>query len=418
MRITVISPFVDRQHGTERAVAELIERLAGHHHDLVDLYAQKVSDSIHCSNSATTSSDNSGIIWRRVRAVPGPHLVRFLGWLLFNRFARWRDKMATDGARTVVFSPGINAFDADVIMVHVVFHRVAELEKVQRKRRAQGTQKTQRTRDPGWLRIWHRRLYYALLCTLERHIYRNPSVTLAAVSKHTAIQLAHYFGRNDATVIPNGVDARYFSPAVIVETREQCRQQLKCLAGEFILLLVGNDWGNKGLGTLLQAVVQCKDLPIRLFVVGQDEQTPFLADVQRLCLHDRVQFFAPVQDIRIFYAAADCLVAPSLEDSFNLPVLEALSCGLPVIVSRRAGISDFLSHGHDSLLLQDPESSAELADAIRTLAANPVQRSSIVANGLQTASTFSWDVHADDLRRLLVKAAEKKLRLKSIQKSF
>ena len=38
-------------------------------------------------------------------------------------------------------------------------------------------------------------------------------------------------------------------------------------------------------------------------------------------------------DVRTFYAVADLLVAPSLEDSFNLPVLEAMSCGLPVVVS-------------------------------------------------------------------------------------
>jgi UDP-glucose:(heptosyl)LPS alpha-1,3-glucosyltransferase len=415
VQITVISPFVDREHGTERAVAELIERLAGRHDDHIDLYAQTVSDSIHYSSSDAGRSSNSGIIWHPVRAVPGPHLVQFLGWLLLNRLARRRNKAAIDAAPAIIFSPGINAFDADVILVHAVFHRVAELEKLQRKQR---TQRTERIRDSGWLRIWHRKLYYALLCALERRIYRRQDLTLAAVSKHTAMQLTHYFGRNDVTVIPNGVDACYFSPAVIAGIRERCRQQLNCLAGEFVLLLVGNDWRNKGLGILLQAVVQCKDLPIRLCVVGQDEQSPFLAEVQRLRLNDRVQFFAPVRDIRIFYAAADCLVAPSLEDSFNLPVLEAMSCGLPVIVSRRAGISDFLSHGRDSLLLQDPESSAQLADAIRTLATKPAQRSSLVANGLHTASTFSWDGHAEDLRRLLVKAAEKKSRLKSIQKSF
>ena len=44
MRIAVISPFVDRQHGTERAVAELVDHLAADHKDEIELYAQRVSD--------------------------------------------------------------------------------------------------------------------------------------------------------------------------------------------------------------------------------------------------------------------------------------------------------------------------------------------------------------------------------------
>ena len=44
MRTAVISPFVDKRHGTERAVAELIERLAVRYGDDVDLYAQRVAD--------------------------------------------------------------------------------------------------------------------------------------------------------------------------------------------------------------------------------------------------------------------------------------------------------------------------------------------------------------------------------------
>jgi len=48
VRIAVISLFVDRQHGIERALAELLERLSAQHSDTIDLYAQKVSDLNCC----------------------------------------------------------------------------------------------------------------------------------------------------------------------------------------------------------------------------------------------------------------------------------------------------------------------------------------------------------------------------------
>jgi UDP-glucose:(heptosyl)LPS alpha-1,3-glucosyltransferase len=403
VRIAVVSPSVDRQHGTERAVAELLDRLSTQHRDTIDLYAQKVSDLNCKADPATGSNDSAKIIWHRVNSFPAPHLIQFLGWLLLNRWTRWRRQRATQTVPDIIFSPGINTLDADVILVHAVFHRIAEL---------------QQARDTGGIRGLHRKLYYLLMCALECRIYRNPCVTLAAVSQHTAAQLARYFARHDVTVVPNGVDARHFSPPALATMRERYRREWKCSPRDFVLLLIGNDWRNKGLKTLLQAVAQClahnpaqgNDIPLRLLVVGQDEQAPFRLEAQKLGIAGRVQFFAPVPDVRIFFAAADALVAPSLEDSFNLPVLEAMACRLPVIVSPAAGVSEWLAHGKDSIVLEDPENKDQLAVAIRMLATNPSLREAIASNGLRTAAKFSWDSHANELRKLLVTAAEKSRR--------
>jgi glycosyltransferase involved in cell wall biosynthesis len=395
VRIAVISPFVDRQHGTERALAELLDRLSARHGDTIDLYAQKVRDLNYEAEFSVEKTDHGRIIWHRVKALPGPHLMQFIGWFLSNRWIRRRQERLSRIKPDVVFSPGINATDADVILVHAVFHRVAELQKM---------------RDSRGLRALHRRLYYALICNLERRVYQNPRVALAAVSQHTAAQLARYFDRHDVAVIPNGVDAVHFSPAALSTMRERFRQQWNLSPQDFVLLLIGNDWQNKGLSTLLRACSQCKDLSFRLLVVGQDEETIFRSETEKLGLTTRVQFFAPVADVRIFYAAADALVAPSLEDSFNLPVLEAMSCGLPVIVSPAAGVSDWLSPDKDSIVLNNPENAEELARAIRLLISNAPQRRAIASNGLQTAKLFSWDTHARELRKLLVAAGKKSQR--------
>ena len=131
-----------------------------------------------------------------------------------------------------------------------------------------------------------------------------------------------------------------------------------------------------------------------------------------------MRFFSPEPDVRVFYSAADALVAPSLEDSFNLPVLEAMSCGLPVIASTRAGVSEWLTDHRDSVVLKNPENTQELANAIRLLATNPAQRDQIARNGSHTAKNFSWDTHASELRKLLVEAAESKSRRKLPAKSI
>ena len=389
----MISPFVDKRHGTERAVAELIERLAVRYGDDVDLYAQRVADIRSlCRDDEAVAMPNR-IRWHRVGAVPGPLLFGFPGWLWLNRRVRQREISRSRNKPDVIFSPGINALDADVILVHAVFHRLAELQTAD---------------DRVGLRGLHRRLYYALLCKLERGIYRDPQVTLAAVSKHTAQQLKEYFGRDDVAVIPNGVDVDHFSPASVAPMREVARKQRHVLPEQTALLLIGNDWRNKGLTALLAAIAKCKDLPLRLLVVGQDEQAPFRARAAIAGVRECVEFCTPVADVRQLYAAADILVAPSLEDSFNLPVLEAMACGLPVIVSPRAGVSEWLTNGFDALLLRDPENATELTDAIRTLAMGTQLRTTLAENAVATAYKFSWDEHAAELRRLLEKAAARK----------
>jgi len=392
VRVAVISPFVDKQHGTERAVAELVERLGAKYGDDVALYAQRVTD-VRNLRSASRASGPKQICWHRVGTFPGPLLMGFPGWLWLNRRARHRGIFPSGNRPDVVFSPGINALDADVILVHAVFHRLAEL---------------QTARDRAGLRGLHRSLYYALLCKLERRIYGDPRVTLAAVSKHTAEQLKRYFGRDDVTVIPNGVDIGHFSPSAIAPLHDTARSRRRCSPEQTVLLLIGNDWRNKGLGTLLTAIANCRDLPLRLLVVGQDEQATFRAQAAAAGLLERVEFSAPVSDVRSLYAAADILVAPSLEDSFNLPVLEAMACGLPVIVSPQAGVSEWLTHGFNALVLKDPEKSGELAEAIRALADNSQLRKTLAENAVTTARKFSWDEHAAELRQLMEKAAAKK----------
>lgn len=393
MRIAVISPFVDRRHGTERSVAELVDRLSRLYHDQIQLYAQSVSDMDLKPVIPQGAIQNGGIVWHRVSTLPGPHLVQFLGWFLMNRWVRWARKLAGRQTPEVVFSPGINALDADVILVHAVFHRLAELQTAS---------------DRAGLRGWHRKLYYALLCQLERRIYGDDRVMLAAVSKHTAEQLKRYFGRGDVAVIPNGVDVEHFSPSLIAPLRDAARKQWHGSPEPTVLLMIGNDWRNKGLATLLAAMANCKELPLRLLVVGLDEQTPFRAQAAAAGVLERVKFCAPVADVRSLYAAADILVAPSLEDSFNLPVLEAMACGLPVIVSPKAGVSEWLAHGFDALLLKDPESASELGEAVRALAVGSQLRRTLAENAVATARKFSWDEHAAELRQLMEKAAAKK----------
>jgi glycosyltransferase involved in cell wall biosynthesis len=87
-----------------------------------------------------------------------------------------------------------------------------------------------------------------------------------------------------------------------------------------------------------------------------------------------------------------------LEDAFAMPPLEAMACGLPVIVSRQAGVSEVISHGTDGLILEDSEDARILAFLIHELYSDGDLRQDLGENASNTAVKYTWDGNAEQLR--------------------
>lgn len=357
MRLAVVSPFLDRQHGTELCVTEQIERLVRQYHWSIELYAQRVSQlsGVRTASGAFQNSTDS-ILWHKVSDVPGPQLLKYLWWLIANHWQRRSDRRSGRVRPDLVYSPGINCLDADVIVVHIVFHAFYE--------RVRPELALNRVPVQSWTRLIHRKLYYKLAMFLERKAYGNPRVRLVAVSSLVAGQLKTHFQRDDVAVIPNAVDTVRFTPERRIAKRNESRQSLSYSENDFVSLLIGNDWKKKGLDTLLTALASLTAFPLRVLVVGRDDPNFYLGLINQLALQDRVRFEKPSADVLSYYAAADLYVGPSLEDAFNLPVLEAMACGLPVIASIHAGASENIRDYETGLLLRDPRDSDQLARLI------------------------------------------------------
>ncbi len=398
-RIAVVSPFLDRRHGTERCILEQIERLAREPDWEVHLYAQRVEDleTARFGEGPASAARPGAVVWHRVSSIPGPHLLRFGWWYCANRFARWRDAKFRRLRFDVVYSPGINCADADAICVHACF---SALEERSRNAPAAG--------DSGirpLARRLHRKLYYSLLSRLERRLYSQRSIALAAVSRRTASELERLFGRSDVRVIPNAVDHEAFHPAARVARRSEARKQFGYREEDFVALLISNDWRMKGLPTLLEAVAQCGELPVRLLVVGQDDPDPYVLPANPLGIRDRLQFAPPSADVLGFYAAADAYASPTLEDSFGLPALEAMACGLPVITSVESGVAEVITGSVDGFVLCDPLDSLELARLITLLYEQPDLRRGIGERASRTAHQYTWDRNASETMKFLKDAS-------------
>ena len=381
-RIAVISPFLDRQHGTERCVVEQLQGLAN-------------DFEFHVYSGRIEGLDLGKIVWHRIPSIPGPHAAKYLWFFFANSAARWLDRNFRGVIYDLVYSPGINCFDAQLIAVHIVF---AEF-----RQRVRDTLRFRRNPRSFWPRLLHRKIFYRLIISLERHIYKRRDLPLVAVSSKVRDDLRRFYGREqNLFVVYNGIDANKFNPTVRQSLRVKARDVLGYSPSDFVILLIGNDWNKKGLPCLLEAAGRLQQPRLKILVAGSDDRSPFRSLLEQLGLASSVQFVSPRPDTEFFYAAADAYTGPSMEDAFGIPPLEAMACALPVIVSRQSGVSELLTHGEDGYILENPQRPEELAALIARLYENAELGQRLGQKAAETALRYTWDRNVRELRSILL----------------
>jgi glycosyltransferase involved in cell wall biosynthesis len=114
------------------------------------------------------------------------------------------------------------------------------------------------------------------------------------------------------------------------------------------------------------------------------------AMVEDLKLDGRVHFLGRVssEDLLYLYNAAQMLAHPAFYEGFGLPPLEAMACGLPVIVSNVASLPEVVG---DAALLVDPHDVDELTFAMWRVLNDSNLRYEMSEKGLKQANSFSWE---------------------------
>lgn len=162
------------------------------------------------------------------------------------------------------------------------------------------------------------------------------------------------FPKEQILVVPDGIDPATFYPAPV--TRDLMRKRLGL--SDFVFMCVGAMTPNKGIALLLKAfaAVLQKRPGVRLLLKGADtiyssnkiletylsELSPAdLALVQKHCIYHGG--LLSMADMAALYQVADAYVSPYLAEGFNLPVLEAAACGVPVICTAGGSTDDFVT---------------------------------------------------------------------------
>ena len=202
-------------------------------------------------------------------------------------------------------------------------------------------------------------------------------------------------------VVQNGVNTDLYTPA----TKEQkvlLREQLGLPKDKIIYLVLGTFRPRKNVGTIINAFISLEDSNLVLVIVGGGAQENELKQKAASCKN--IIFTGMTNDAKPYLQASDILVSSSLAEGLPNTVLEAISCGLPCILSDIGPHLEILE-GTGVARFFDRYSSKELADIMKASKQWDVEEMSKKARNL-AESNFSISILASNYYEIYKKALQ------------
>ncbi|MCX5984689.1 MAG: FkbM family methyltransferase [Nostocales cyanobacterium LacPavin_0920_SED1_MAG_38_18] len=245
----------------------------------------------------------------------------------------------------------------------------------------------------------------------EKHTAIEQASAYVAISENTARDLVRYFTdiSLDSVVIANtGVDDKFFNLASIEEISE-FKSEYKIQKPYFLLIGSSND-EYKNILLFFQAFAQLENKhEFDIVCTGTKDLSHI--DFQTYTKDSQVHLLElEDEELAIAYSGAIALVYPSKYEGFGLPIIEAMSCGCPVITCPNASIPE--AAGEAAIYVNDDDIEG-MANALSEIQKLSVRRP-LIAAGFKQIKQFSWQKMADTVRSVLLNTTLLRLDLRKI----
>lgn len=184
-------------------------------------------------------------------------------------------------------------------------------------------------------------------------------------------QQAAFFNAPEKTArVFNGVDVERFRRRI---DKTEAKRALGYSSGDFVFVQIGSIEHNKGQSRSAEALVRLlPDFPAaRLLIVGSTVEASELENLHSLGMRNptlgpALRLHGESTDVSTLLWAADCLLLPSLRESFPRTVMEAMATGVPVIATAVGAVEDMVEEGNTGFLVT-PGSVDALSAAMRRM---------------------------------------------------
>ena len=203
----------------------------------------------------------------------------------------------------------------------------------------------------------------------------------------------HNFERtSNLFTIPNGVDQDFFRPMGLQK--------------KFDILFIGRFQRAKGLDVLLRALCLVHNRwgeAYKLAIAGEftGEHRAFLLKRLPLAVQETITFLGIVQreDMPKTINSSKLVAVPSRYETFGLPALEAMACGVPVLATRVGGLPEIIDETVG--ILFEPDDHELLAQVIHTTINDPSFSERALVSGPKKANQYDWSVIAPKVLQVL-----------------
>ena len=249
-------------------------------------------------------------------------------------------------------------------------------------------------RYPHYYPFFDRKIYEFKVRYASKHADK-----IIAISEQTKRDLVSFFNVDESRieVIYQNCDPIFLEK---VSDEEKARISFAYNLPEEFLLNVGTIETRKNSLLVVKALKELKT-NIHLVIIGKE--TPYTQEVKKFIndnnLKNRVHFLKNVSyhELPGIYQQARIFVYPSEFEGFGIPVVEALSSGIPVIAAKGSCLEE--AGGKDSIYV-DPNDSNELTDQINLIMNNYEKRELMIRSGFEHIKNFADKKIADKLINL------------------
>ncbi len=385
MKIAYLTNFYNRRSGIARCVVELAERLSPGH-------------QVHVFAADWEDQGRSDIHFHRIPTLAGVNSWSVRNLSIFLRGGRLLRRVHRREKFDIIHFHTPTLARCDVMTCHGLpsagIHFLENLDP-----RFRGEVPARRI------------LRYKIARPLLEYNYRpGRHRVVVGVSERIREELQRFCGLDGESieVIPNGVDLEQFNPDTHRSQRPSIRERYGVARDEMLVIFVSHYFKRKGLPFLLEAMAKVEDPGVKLLVVGDDRRDgpAMRAQAEALGIASRVIFAGEVAEgLGAVYTAADLFAFPSFYESYGLVTLEAMACGLPVVVSDTGVAGELVDGGRNGFLVENCADSDTIAQHIVALRADPVLRQEMGKRAATFARRFTWEHNVEQYlslyRRLL-----------------